>query len=112
MTEIAMLKERLENIDNQRHAALAENHRLGLVIDEYRKQMAGQFVSVRDLRDWFAGQALPQFVAINEKVTVGRKDVSYALALQVTAQQAYALADAMMVERLKGQTTPSSAEDR
>ncbi|MBY2911412.1 hypothetical protein [Rhizobium leguminosarum] len=108
--ENAMLRERLEKIDNQRHAALQENHRLSLVIDEYRKQMAGQFVTARDLRDWFAGQALPQFVAINDKVTAGREDVSYALALRVTAQQAYALADAMMAERLKGQTPAPSQE--
>ncbi|ARO22891.1 hypothetical protein TAL182_CH01078 [Rhizobium sp. TAL182] len=105
-----MLRERLEKIDNQRHAALQENHRLGLVIDEYRKQMAGQFVTARDLRDWFAGQALPQFVAINDKVTAGRKDVSYALALRVTAQQAYALADAMMEERLKRQAPAPGPE--
>ncbi|MBB4590205.1 hypothetical protein GGE50_006132 [Rhizobium leguminosarum] len=109
--EIAILRERLEKIDNQRHAALHENHRLGLVIDEYRKQIAGQFVTARDLRDWFAGLALPQFVAINDRVTAGREDVSYASALRATAQQAYALADAMMAERLRGQTpAPSEGE--
>lgn len=109
--EIASLKKRLNEIDNHRQRVLHENHRLSLVIDEYRKQMAGQFVVARDLRDWLAGMAMPEFIAINEKVTVGREDVTYEMALKVTAQQAYALADAMMSERLKGQTSaPASRE--
>ncbi|MBB2698903.1 UNVERIFIED_ORG: hypothetical protein GGI66_003580 [Rhizobium esperanzae] len=70
--------------------------------------MSDHLIPLVDLRDWFAGQALPQFVVINEKVTAGREDVSYAVALRVTAQQAYALADAMMAERLKSQPTPAT----
>ncbi|ENN86033.1 hypothetical protein RHSP_82935 [Rhizobium freirei PRF 81] len=54
------------------------------------------------LRDWFAGQALPQFIMINEHVTVGRDDVTYAQALAVTASQSYAIADAMIAARKGG----------
>lgn len=32
------------------------------------------------LRDWFAGQALPQIIAINDKVTAGQRDVPYSVA--------------------------------
>jgi len=51
------------------------------------------------LRDWFAGQALAQFIQINERVTAGRENVSYATALKVTAEQSYAVADAMIAAR-------------
>lgn len=54
------------------------------------------------LRDWLAGQALPQFIVINERVTAGRENVPYELALKVTASQAYALADAMIAARKAG----------
>jgi hypothetical protein len=55
-----------------------------------------------ELRDYFAGQALPQIIAINDRVTAGRDDVPYGAALKVTAIQAYAIADAMLAERTKG----------
>lgn len=51
------------------------------------------------LRDWFAGQALVEFVRINERVTTGRENIPYDLVLKVTAEQAYALADAMIAAR-------------
>lgn len=54
------------------------------------------------LRDWFAGQALPQLIVINDRVTAGREKVPYELALKVTASQAYALADAMIDARKAG----------
>ena len=52
------------------------------------------------LRDEFAMAALPQIIAINDKVTAHR-DVPYAVALQVTAEQAYEIADAMLAARKK-----------
>lgn len=64
-----------------------------------------------DLRDWFAGMALPQFVIINERVTAGRDDIPYSVALKVTAEQAYALADAMMAAREKTETAPHSPKE-
>ena len=52
------------------------------------------------LRDEFAMAALPQIIAINDKVTAHR-GVPYAVALKVVAQQAYEVADAMLEARKK-----------
>lgn len=53
------------------------------------------------LRDWFAGQALPQIIAINEKVTANR-DAPYEAVLKVTAEHCYRIADAMLSARKGG----------
>jgi hypothetical protein len=65
----------------------------------------GAYVSQNgmDLRDWFAGQALPRVIRSVEKAS-SRKldegdDITEASMIKTIAQTCYALADAMLEER-------------
>lgn len=58
---------------------------------------ADSYFPGKTLRDWFAGQALMGAVAREGILAVGRSDQA-----ERTAADAYALADAMLVEREKG----------
>lgn len=55
------------------------------------------------LRDWFAGQAIPELIRIVERATAGRDDVPDStagkVAAKVVAIQAYQMADAMIQAR-------------
>ncbi len=52
-----------------------------------------------DLRDWFAGMALPELINISERATAGSNEAGYKTTLRVIATQAYDVADAMMEAR-------------
>lgn len=53
------------------------------------------------LRDKFAAAALPQLIAITERVTTAR-NISFEQALHEQSRQAYAVADAMLAARKAG----------
>lgn len=55
------------------------------------------------LRDWFAGQAIPELIRIVDGATAGRDDVPDSIAAKAAAKvvaiQAYQMADAMIQAR-------------
>jgi hypothetical protein len=51
------------------------------------------------LRDWFAGMALPPFVADMERWNETHPDAIHSLTLDVCAMSAYQIADAMLKAR-------------
>jgi len=63
-----------------------------------RTEYDGSVYEGMTLRDYFAAKALPEMIAINEKVTKGR-DVPYNIGIDATARACYEIADAMMKAR-------------